>query len=609
MNDLCQRVDEAMAELLEGTAPEELHDHVEACDRCRDARHDAERARELAADSGADYVPPPDMEARLERALDQAAPITERMSGPSTDRMMEPREVVMTPAAVVPVSGERRIVHERPAASKRVAVAQKWLRRPRNTLIAGLVGAAAVAATVALAVRPESAGEYADQKSWTGKVVKVSRAAGGEGGLEVCDHEGGGCAAATPGSLVTTGAVLKTDDRTRVYLEMSDGSRMALDRGTELALEPEGRRGKLARGAMVAEIATQKERPVRIALPRGHIEVLGTKFALRIMGDAASVDVSRGAVLLVDEGERSVKVQAGEEGRSYPGVPPYATAAPQLGEALSWSESNEDETIAVRGLGELKAKRPGGEEKRDAVRLTSHKVKVRIVDGFARTEIDEVFTNTTSEVLEGIYRFPLPPDAQIENLSLEVDGKLEPGAFVERSRAAAIWQGAIVNAGGRREPRQEIIWVPGPWRDPALLEWQRGGRFELRIFPIPKQGSRRVVLTYTQVVKPVAGVRRYVYPLAHDPSGALKVDRFDVDVQLRGHEKDFGVQSVGYNMTSGASGDATTLRFDSSSFVPSGDMVIEYATADRKSEVSAWAYEVPAGAVATAQVNQEANAK
>ena len=40
---------------------------------------------------------------------------------------------------------------------------------------------------------------------------------------------------------------------------------------------------------------------------------------------------------------------------------------------------------------------------------------------------------------------------------------------------------------------QEVVWVPGPWRDPALLEWQRGGRAELKIFPVPRNGSRRVV--------------------------------------------------------------------------------------------------------------------
>ena len=142
------------------------------------------------------------------------------------------------------------------------------------------------------------------------------------------------------------------------------------------------------------------------------------------------------------------------------------------------------------------------------MRLESHSVHVKIAGSVARTEVEEVFTNQTDDVLEGIFRFPLPPDAKIERLALEVDGKLEEGAFVDRERAAAIWRGAIVNAAPqlRQELKDEIVWVPGPWRDPALLEWQRGGRFELRIFPIPRHGSRRVVLAYSQVVKQAAQV-------------------------------------------------------------------------------------------------------
>ena len=236
------------------------------------------------------------------------------------------------------------------------------------------------------------------------------------------------------------------------------------------------------------------------------------------------------------------------------GVPPFASSAPALGEALAWGESVtgqlDDSKAEIRGLGELRAKKPGEKDERTgAVTLTSHKVKVRIVDNVARTEIEEVFTNQTDEVLEGIYRFPLPPGAQIERLALEVDGKLEEGAFVDRTRAAAIWRGTIVNAAPKlkQQIKDEIIWVPGPWKDPALLEWQRGGRFELRIYPIPKKGARRVVLAYTQVLQPTGGVRRYTYPLAHDPSGSTQVASFDVDVQVKGHDRRFAVQSHGYS--------------------------------------------------------------
>src|SRR4030095_9225766 len=216
---------------------------------------------------------------------------------------------------------------------------------------------------------------------------------------------------------------------------------------------------------------------------------------------------------------------------------------------MEWSDRTPEEADSpvLRGLGELRAKTPGQTKERDhAVRLAEHSVQVRVVDLVARTEVDETFANDTDEELEGIFRFPLPPGAQIEKLSLEVDGKLLDGAFVDRDRGAAIWRGVIQNAAPRTpKPREEIIWVPGPWRDPALLEWQRGGRFELKIFPIPKRGSRRVALTYTPTADQAAGGGALTSPLAHDPGGTTKVDSFDLDVQVLGLDKAIGLQTRG----------------------------------------------------------------
>ena len=254
--------------------------------------------------------------------------------------------------------------------------------------------------------------------------------------------------------------------------------------------------------------------------------------------------------------------------------------------------------MRVRGLGELKAKKPGRDAELDrAVTLSSHRVKVRIAGAVARTEVDETFTNHTDEVLEGIFRFPMPPDAKIERLALEVDGKLIDGAFVERDRAAAIWRGAIVTAAPqlRRSIREEIVWVPGPWKDPALLEWQRGGRFELRIYPIPKRGARRVVLAYSQLIQPTGGVRRYNYPLAHDPSGSTRVDDFQVDVELRGHDEKFGVRAQGYDLARSSSAGVSSLKLAAKSFVPSGDLTLEYALPQRDAELTVWAYKPSPG--------------
>src|SRR5688572_12546302 len=71
-SNLCSEVEDRMAEILDGSAPDHLLDHLADCDRCRDARHDAERARELVAASPGDYEPPADLESRILAALDAA---------------------------------------------------------------------------------------------------------------------------------------------------------------------------------------------------------------------------------------------------------------------------------------------------------------------------------------------------------------------------------------------------------------------------------------------------------------------------------------------------------------------------------------------------------
>jgi hypothetical protein len=287
-----------------------------------------------------------------------------------------------------------------------------------------------------------------------------------------------------------------------------------------------------------------------IEVPVGWVEVIGTKFSLRAGEDSARVEVSRGSVRLFDSREQSLLVRAGEAAVIARDRAPRVENVVDLGQALAWSTAAfEDEPDRGRqgALGELIAKRPSdGRELSGAVQLTEHHVAARIVDNVARTQVEELFENRSDEVLEGIYRFPLPPGAQLERLALEVDGQLVDGAFVDRERAAAIWRGAVVNAGGKRPAQDDIVWVPGPWRDPALLEWQRGGRFELRVFPIPARGSRRIVLAYTELLAPSEGERAYVYPLPRDPRGSTRIAHFTAEVQVRGHDVARGVSARGY---------------------------------------------------------------
>jgi Vault protein inter-alpha-trypsin domain/FecR protein len=478
----------------------------------------------------------------------------------------------------------------------------------------GVFAVVAVTSCVAIGYRagdrahsPDAAG----QRAWHGKITRVARAgADKNGGLTL--KKGKTESPGAEGSDVSEGTEIVTDARTRARIELDDGSSMVLDRGTQVAIESGPRTMRVKAGSIVADVAHLENAPIaRLTTEHGEVGVLGTKFALTSAEDRTTVEVMRGVVELRDSSSNHVQVGAGQEGIAAKNAKLEIAPVNDLAQRLAFGERlgavsvgggvggahNEDTDLPVSGLGELRARRPGKTDEKDhAVALSSHNVKVRIVGNVARTEVDEIFTNETDDELEGVYRFPLPPDAQIERLALEVDGKLIEGSFVDKAKGAAIFRGAIQNAIPKApKPKEEIIWVPGPWHDPALLEWQRGGRFELRIFPIPKRGARRLVIAYTETVAPVAGTRRYVYPLPQSTSSEMKIGSFGVDVQVLGADPKLGVKAKGYEVAKAAAGESGGERFAQTmtNFVPSGDLTIEYALADRATDVTAWGYTDP----------------
>ncbi len=484
---------------------------------------------------------------------------------PSTPPAPEPSNDKNEPAPAVP-------------AAERTPL---W-RRESFWLLAGVVGL--------LGLFTYLAGKGTSRPSGAASDVRVERIDSelGGGRLFACAPGGSPCQELAPQRVVPRGSLLKTDFSTRAVLSLGSGSQLWLERGSELSLS-NASSAKLERGSLLAEIASGRSTLV-LALPQGKLSTRGAKLVVRESGEASSVDVLRGNVELESESGRHDSARAGETARITRTLTEVGPA-PLLAPLAFDDESARSTELAqtARGVGELKARKPGArDETSGAVRLASHSVRVRIAGAMARTEIEEVFANSSDETLEGIYRFPIPPDAKLERLALDVDGKLVDGAFVDRDRAAAIWRGAIVNAAPQAKPPiEDIVWVPGPWRDPALLEWQRGGRFELRIFPIPRRGQRRVVLSYTQLVPPTGTTRRYSYPL-----GGVKqpIARFSLDVAVRGNDAAFGVQASGYPLTRGVDGGATTLTLSQENATPSGDLGVEYALPNPNAELRAWAY-------------------
>ena len=645
-----------LAPIVDGDV-EALERHAEFLaddDEARDLRHDAALAAALIADAGADYVPPADLEARLLAALDggsgrttspgfavpsalgaaeaegshAAAPAAPTAAGVGTPPVfVEPSGAANATSAggyaSPPAPGLAATFVEPsgappPSASpgpRAASGAPKAAPRRGVLLALPLVGAAALAAAAALAF-VLAGGETDDAPEPTiatrgidGRLEEIERAGGdGESGVTVRRPGSDGFVPLAVGAAIEAGSVVRTDERTRARLSFADGSKLVLNHRSELELIADAPRSfRMARGELVADVAHLDGAPrARFHTATGRVEVLGTKFELSATSDVTSVRVARGAVSVEGAGGAASEVRAGEEGVVRAGAAPEVAPVTDLARKLAWSElgGERDDGDALLGIGSLRARRPGERTDRERpLAVARQTVRVRIVGNVARTEVEQVFRNDDSQVLEGIYRFPLPPDAQIARLALDVDGRMEEGSFVERDRAAAIWRGVIRNATPRRERRndEEFIWVPGPWRDPAILEWQRGGQFELRIFPIPARGERRVILAYTQTVPPQGGRRRYVYPLAHSADGSTRVGEFDVDVRVAGAER---VSASGYEVAAAEEDGATRLRFASRDFVPSGDLVIEYELPGAERELGYWTYRGPA-AVAPPESSRE----
>jgi tetratricopeptide (TPR) repeat protein len=558
-------------------------EHLADCDDCRDLRHEADLARQAVAAAGSDFLETDDLVARVLERIDSeaAAPVRGEAEGAPA-----------TPATA------RKVGAERADAAPRSSARLPWTG---VAAAAALAVAAAAVGIVALTGGGDGGGPGGGEAAaaLSATLESIDRAGDGEvSGIAIvapggAEREGDVSAKLAPGSIV------RTDDRTRARLRLSDGSELTLDRGTEIELVAGAPRSlRLHTGELVAEVATVDGAPRALFQTAGAtVEVLGTRFLLSAFGDHSSVRVSRGAVAMRSPAGRA-EVRAGEEGVVTAGGEPEVVPASHLAEAMSFAdlETSTGDGAAERslsGIGELRAFKPGESRDRDwPLAVAEQKVKVRVAGNIARTEIEQTFRNDSDTTLEGVYKFPLPSDARIDRLALDVDGGFMEGAFVAKDRASKIWRGVIRRATPKplQIAQDDIVWVPGPWRDPALLEWERGGRFELRIFPIPKRGARTIKIAYSQVLAPQGGSRRYVYPLAHAADGSTAVERFAIDFRAAGVDPVRPPRVLGYPVEPTLAGDTASLSLERRDFQPAGSFIVEYVPAGAGAELQAWTF-------------------
>ena len=140
-------------------------------------------------------------------------------------------------------------------------------------------------------------------------------------------------------------------------------------------------------------------------------------------------------------------------------------------------------------------------------------VDVEITGSMARTTIDMTVFNPHDRVLEGTFSLPLNAGQTVARFALDINGKLREAVVVPKEKARETFEEVI---------RQKI--------DPALLEWTRDNAFRTRIYPLPANGTRRVVIAFEQKLTSTQSGLAYTIPFAYPEA----IDTFSFHANVAG---------------------------------------------------------------------------
>ena len=160
-------------------------------------------------------------------------------------------------------------------------------------------------------------------------------------------------------------------------------------------------------------------------------------------------------------------------------------------------------------------KSTGGSD--EGVVISSHKVDVTINNGFARTEVDQVFVNTTDRDMEAVYTLPLPKEASMSELSLWINGAEVIGEVLEKERAREVYNDQKAKG-----------------NDTAIAEKDDFKAFKVSVGNVRAGDEARVRVVYYQPVEIDLNIGRYVYPLAEGGVDEEQLAFWSVDDHVSG---------------------------------------------------------------------------
>ncbi len=131
-----------------------------------------------------------------------------------------------------------------------------------------------------------------------------------------------------------------------------------------------------------------------------------------------------------------------------------------------------------------------------ALQIRDHHVQVTIEDGYAVTQVEQVFHNPHGRDLEATYSFPIPKEGAVGEFTLWIDGQPVNGEVLEKQKARQVYEEE--KAAGR---------------DAGITEQDGHKTFDISVYPVRAGQDTRIRLVYLQPAFVDSGIGRYVYPL------------------------------------------------------------------------------------------------
>ncbi|HHJ20782.1 MAG TPA: VWA domain-containing protein [Gammaproteobacteria bacterium] len=151
-----------------------------------------------------------------------------------------------------------------------------------------------------------------------------------------------------------------------------------------------------------------------------------------------------------------------------------------------------------------------------ALNIQSQHVNVIVQDGFAITEVEQVFSNPNTTDLEAIYSFPVPDKGAVSEFTVWIDGQPVIGEVIEAKKARKLYEEE--KAAGR---------------ETGITEKKKHHRFEVRVAPVRAGQDAKIRLVYLQPTTVDTGIGRYVYPLEEGGTDQEALNFWTTDIKVQ----------------------------------------------------------------------------